>query len=241
MAMSVRCFFLVLTLICLLGACKADKPVQVKKPQPTVIMKPKHALLTAEQRDELDFPEELIAKMELDAGVEAEPFFVTVLMHTENLKGEKGFESRKLAGFSVRTGKADEIIKSSRSWLRPRGYLIFKSQKGYGRLQDVVTVIRGRSSYDILKIQGTEAQNYNIDTKSIITWLKDRQREGTFTVTGAGIDWVEARFIDPPQDMSTFAKHVAAFAPDVLGRDLRTVEKLAERMERDNGFFLVWD
>ncbi|HUI46659.1 MAG TPA: DUF4253 domain-containing protein [Nitrospirota bacterium] len=241
MVISIRCFLLGVPLFFLLGACKAEKPVEIKKPRPTVIVKPKHALLTAEQRAELAFPEELIAKIELGAAAEAEPFFVTVLMHTENLKGEKGFESRKLAGLSVHTGKADELIDSNRSWLRKRGFLIFKSQKGYGRLQDVVTIVRGNNSYDILKIQGTEAPYRQLDTKSIISWLKARQHEVSFVITGAGTDWIEARFIKPPRNMPAFAEHVAAFASDVLGQDPPDVEKLAKRMYRDNGFYMGWD
>jgi|GEM_PF-2430348 len=242
MAMSIRCLFLCFSLLFLLGAaCRSEKTVEIKKPLPTVIAKPRHALLTAEQRSELAFPEKLIAKIELDAGAEAEPFFVTVLMHTENLKGEKGFESKKLAGLSVRTGKADELIDSNRSWLRKQGFLIFKSQKGYGRLQDVVAVVRGNNSYDILKIQGTEAPYCQLDTKSIISWLKARQQEGSFVVTGAGTDWIEARFIKPPRNMRAFAAHVAAFASDVLGQEPPNVEKLAERMNLDNGFYIGWD
>ena len=81
-----------------------------KKPSPTVIIKPKHPVLSAEQRAELGFPEDMIAKIELSAGAEAEPFFTTVFVPSENLKGEKGFEKQKLAGFSVRTKKADDLI-----------------------------------------------------------------------------------------------------------------------------------
>jgi len=242
MVMSIRRLFLSFSLIFFLGAsCRSEKTVEIKKPPPTVIAKPKLALLTAEQRSELAFPEELIAKIELDAGAEAEPFFVTVLMHTENLKGEKGFEIKKLAGLSVHTRKADELIDSNRSWLRKRGFLIFKSQRGYGRLQDVVAVARGNNSYDILKVQGTEAPYCKLDTKSIISRLKARQQEGSFVVTGAGTDWIETRFIKPPRNMRAFAAQVAAFASDVLGQEPSDVKKLAERMNQDNGFYMDWD
>jgi hypothetical protein len=241
MVTSIRCLVLGLSLLFLLGACKAEKPVETKKLRSTVVVKPRHSLLTPEQRSELAFPEDLIAKIELDAGAEAEPFFATVLMSTENLKGEKEFESKKLAGFSVHTGKANELIDSNRAWLRARGFLMFKSHKGYGRLQDVITVVKGNNSYDILKIQMTEAQYCKLDTKSIISWLKVRQHEGSFVVTGAGTDWIEAHFIKPPRNMSAFAAHVAAFASDVLDQEPQNIEKLAQRMSQDNGFYLSWD
>jgi hypothetical protein len=164
-----------------------------------------------------------------------------VLLRAENLKGEKGFESRKLAGFSVRTKKADEIIGSFRAKSRAQGYLVFKSQKSYGTLPEIVTIVKGNNSYDILKIQGTEGASYRLDTKTIIVWLRERQKEGTFVITGAGPDWIEARFIKPPKNMKAFAKKASVFAPDVLLHGPRSVEKLAEQMRKSNGFALVWD
>jgi hypothetical protein len=228
--------------ISLIAACSAEKPVEPpKKTEPAKIVKPRREVLTPEQRRELGFPPDLIAKVELDAGSEAEPFFVTVIVRSENLKGEKGFEKEKLAGFSVRTKKADDLIRSFRAGLRNRGYLVFRSRKNYGDLPDVVTVIKGNNSYDILTIQRTEAPNYRLDTKAIISWLKKRQQEGTFVVTGAGPDWLEARFIKPPKNMTAFARKVAGFAPDVMLHGARTVDKLAAKMKRMNGFDLAWD
>jgi uncharacterized protein DUF4253 len=241
MAMTGRYLLASIALLSLVCSCKAQKPVERKRQGPVAVVKQKHAVLSPAQRAELRFPPDLIAKLELAAGTEAEPFFVTVVMHSENLKGEQAFESRKLAGFSVRTKNGDELIDSYRAGLRVQGYLIFKSHKGYGSLADIVTVIKGNNSYDILKVQGTEAQSYQLDTNAIIAWLKARQKEGTFVITGAGTDWLEARFIKPPLDMEPFAEKISAFAPDVLEHGPRTSEKQAERMRISNGFFLVWD
>ena len=226
----------------LISACSAGKPVEPpRKPSPAVIVKTTRPVLTKEQRRELGFPGDVITKVELAAGSEAEPFVVSVVVPSENLKGEKGFEKEKLAGFSVRTKKADDLIASFRAGLRVRGYLIFRSHNSYGDLPDIVTVVKGNNSYDILKIQGTEALNYQLDTKAIIAWLKDKQRLGTFMITGVGSDWLEARFIKPPKNMLSFARKVVAFAPDVMAHGPRSVEKLAEKMKRTNGFYLEWD
>ncbi|HSQ78176.1 MAG TPA: DUF4253 domain-containing protein [Nitrospirota bacterium] len=231
-----------LIIISLVAACTAEKPVvPPRKPEPAKIVKPRREVLTPEQRKELGFPADLIAKVESAAGTDAEPFFVSVVVPSENLKGEKGFEKEKLAGFNVRTKEAEELITSFRAGLRVKGYLIFRSHKSYGDLPDVVTVVKGNNSYDILKIQGTEAPNYRLDTKAIIAWLKNRQKEGTFSVTGAGSDWVEARFIKAPANMRAFAKKVLAFAPDVMAHGPRTAEKLAEKMKKTNSFYLEWD
>jgi hypothetical protein len=236
--------YLVLSFICIsfISACSAEKPVEPpKKPEPLVIVKPKHPVLTPEQRTELGFPSDMIAQLEQASGSEAEPFFVTVVVPSENLKGEKGFEKEKLAGFSVRTKKTDDLVTSFRAGLRVKGYLIFRSHKSYGSLPDIITIVRGNNSYDILKVQGTEAPNYRLDTKAIITWLKSQQQQGTFVITGAGADWLEARFIKPPKDMRAFAKNVYVFAPDVMAHGPGTVEKLAEKMKKTNSFYLEWD
>ncbi len=241
MVIPIRYLLLGLALVVLFSGCKAEQPVVQNKPAPAVIVRPKHPVLSAEQRKELGFPASLIAKVELAAGAEAEPFFKTIFTHSENLKGDKGFESEKLAGFSVHTKRSDDVIDSLRASLRAQGYLIFKTHRGYGQLPDILTVVKGNNSYDLIKIQATEAQNYHLDTKAIIAWLKAQQKLGTFVVIGAGPDWVEARFIKPPQNMLSFAKNVNALAPDVMVHGPRTVKKLAERMKKMNGFYLVWD
>ncbi len=242
MATAVRLFSIFAILILTFGACRSEKPVEQKKPAPVVVVKPKYAVLTEEDRRTLGFPPDIIAAAELAAGAEAEPFFATVLFRTENLKGDQGIESKKLAGFSVRARNSDDLMDSCRASLRARGYLIFKSQKGYGSLPDIVTIIKGNNSYDVLKIQGTEAPNYNLDTKAIIAWLKARQHdEGSFVVSGAGPDWLETRFVKQPKDLLPLARKIAAFAPDILTKGPETAEQLVERMQRNNGFYLVWD
>lgn len=241
MAISIRYLLPGLVFIFLCSGCKAEKPVELKKPAPAVVVRPKHPVLSAEQRKELRFPAALISKVELASGAEAEPFFMTVFSRSENLKGDKGFENKKLAGFSVHTKRSDDVINALRASLRVQGYLIFKTHRGYGQLPDVLTVVKGNNSYDLLKIQSTEGQNYHLDTKAIIDWLKEQQKLGTFVVIGAGSDWVEAKFIKPPENMLSFAKKVNAFAPDVTVHGPQTVEKLAEKMKRMNGFYLVWD
>ena len=239
--MAGRYSLLVFLLVSILFACKAEKPVKPKKPVSMVIIKPKRAVLTGEQRKELGFPADVISQVELAAGAEAEPFFVTEVVHSANMKGEEGFERARLAGFSVHTKQPDEIISSYRASLRAKGYLLFRSQRSYGKLNDIVTVVKGNATYDILKLQRTEAPNYHLDTKDIVGWLKERQKDASFVVTGAGPDWLETQFIRPPENSAVFAKKIIDFAPDVLEHDQQTVEKVVERMNQMKGFFLVWD
>lgn len=239
--MAGRHSLLALLLISVLFACNAEKPVASRKPAPVVLIKHKRPVLTPEQRTELGFPADVISQVELASGAEAEPFFVIDIMPSANMKGEKEFERERLAGFSLHTKQPDDLIASHRSLLRAKGYLIFRSQRSYGRLNDIVTVVKGTSTYDLLKMQRTEAPHYHLDTRAIIDWLKSRQKEASFVVIGAGPDWLETQFIRPPGNMTAFAKKTIAFAPDVLGRDQRTAYDVAERMRQENGFLLVWD
>ena len=238
-------YFLLTVLIIAIGLTSCNRheqaPEPVRKQGPLVLLKPKPKVLTAEQRATLGFPEDLIHQVETAAEAVAEPFFEQVMMKSANLKGDVMITTGKLSGFSVRTGGADAVIASLSPSVRARGFLIFRSGQNFGSVPDVVTVVRGNSSYDILTIQQTESAHYHLDTKGIIKWLRNQQREGSFVITGAGADWVEARFIKPPRDMRTFARNVAAFAPDVLREDHRTVDRLAAWMEETNGFRLVWD
>lgn len=240
---SILSALLFLLPVLLVAGCKTEKPVKQKssKPGPSELIRSKHPVLTSEERAELLFPEDIVTKVALSADAEPEPFFVTYLVPSQNLKGDRGIERRKLAGFSVRTQNADELIASYRPGLRVRGYLIFKSYRGYGSLPDIVTVVKGNSSYDLLKIMATESVTYRLNTKAIIAWLKARQKSGSFFITGAGPDWIEAQFVRRPANMRAFAGKIFAFAPDVRRHGPKTPGALAESMKKTNGFYLVWD
>jgi len=233
---------LVLALL-MTGACsKEERPPETgKKPSPTVILKPKPKVMTAEQKKELGFPPDIITQVETAASAQSEPFFDEVMIRSSNLKGDVMIATARLSGFSVRSAKTDQIINDLSSTFRKRGFLIFRSQQNFGSVPDVVTVVKGNNSYDILLIQRTEAPRHHLDTKKIIKWLKEQQKLSSFVITGAGSDWLEARFIKQPKNMKAFARKVAAFSPDVLAENKGTIEKLIETMERTNGFSLWWD
>jgi hypothetical protein len=240
--MVISRYGLVLAVLSLLTfGCKEEKPPEPKKVQPPVVFSQKHPVLTTDQRAELNFPADVLSEVELAAGAEAEPFFETVVVPAENLKGETSVERERLAGFSVRTKRAVETVDALSGKLRARGFLIFRSRRNYGNVPDRVTVVKGNNSYDILKRQKTESINFHLDTKAIIAWLKEQQMLGSFVIVGAGPDWVEARFIKQPENMLAFAKKIYAFAPDTVSVEAGTLEKLAKKMTRTNRFYLVWD
>lgn len=231
-----------LVLLAVVSCSKEEKPsVTGKKAAPMVILRPKPKVMTAEQRTELGFPPDIIAQVEAAGSAQAEPFFDEVMIRSSNLKGDVMIATARLSGFSVRSAITDQIIMDLSPSFRKKGLLIFRSQQNFGNVPDVVTVVRGNNSYDILLIQRTEAPRHHLDTKKIIKWLKEQQKPASFVITGAGPDWLEARFITPPKNMKAFARKVAAFSPDVLAENKGSLEKLVDTMERTNGFSLWWD
>jgi len=241
--MADKSLFLACLLLVAALSCSQQEAANApdKNAAPLVLLKPKPKIMTAAQRAELGFPPDIIAQVEAAGGAPAEPFFEDVMIRSSNLKGDVMIATARLSGFSVHTPKADEVISSLSPAFRSQGFLVFRSQQNYGNVPDVVTVIRGKSTYDILLVQKTEAPRHNLDTKAIIKWLKGQQRTGTFVITGAGADWLEARFIVPPKNMNAFARSVGSFAPEVLAENKGTIEKLADTMKHSNGFSLWWD
>jgi len=238
--------FLTAGLLTLLFACSSQDSVkgageQTRQPPPVALKKPKPGLLTPEQRVELGFPEDIIVQVEAAADSSAEPFFEEVMIKSENLKGDVRIAHNHLRGFSVRTSRSEEVQRELAPTLRKRGFFIFRSEQNVGKVPDRLSVIKGGSSYDILLVQRTEATNYHLDTKAIIAWLKEQQKTASFVVTGAGGEWMEAKFITRPKNMKAFARKVSAFAPDVLTENTPTIEKLAERFTKNDGFSLWWD
>jgi hypothetical protein len=222
-------------------ACASEKAEEPRKASPVVVFKSRPQALNQEQRNELSFPPELIVQVEAASGGAAEPFFETIWSPSKNLKGDIMLGGERLAGFSVHTTRAETVISDFSDTLRKQGFLIFMSEQNFGSVPDAVTVIKGTNQYDILTMQKTEGTNYKLTTAAIVKWLKARQKRHPFVITGAGPDWVEARFIKPPKDMNAFAREIHAFAPDVVSQGEKSVSKLAQQMKQSNSFYLWWD
>jgi len=68
-------------------SCSKEEKALVtgKKAAPTVILRPKPKVMTAEQRAELGFSPDIIAQVEAAGSAQAEPFFVEVVIRCSNL------------------------------------------------------------------------------------------------------------------------------------------------------------
>ncbi len=130
----------------------------------------------------------------------------------------------------------DELGKSV-----PAGFVVLRTEQGFGREPDRIAVVRARSGYDVLIMLGTNGWNLGIGPWQVAQWLRSWDQRVGLTVIGAGLDWTEARIAHPPADMLPFARAVYQFSPDVVDQGTGSVEELAKEMRRSGTVYLWWD
>jgi hypothetical protein len=143
--------------------------------------------------------------------------------------------------FEVGKGKSGPIVEKFRKRLKGKGYLIFASEDNFSMKNDKVAVLRATDQFEILMTMQTDGANYDLDNAMIIEKLKAWNENAPFEIVGAGLDWLEARFVERPRDMLAFAQEVYAFCPDVVDQGTQTVEALASEMKKTNTLYLWWD
>jgi hypothetical protein len=82
--------------------------------------------------------------------------------------------------------------------------------------QALIAFFPGESFERLLLVRGTNGANYDIFTQDILEQLEYWREKSTFSVLGAGYDWVELKFDKLPDDVETFAQEVYDFCPDIL-------------------------
>ena len=131
-----------------------------------------------------------------------------------------------------------DFVSKNKSKFQERNYNLFIFDSGES---NYLAVIKGKSYTEILKWRQTNGINYDIDTDSIISKLKEWKSKFDFILLGVGMDWLQIQFISHTFDFDEFAKEVYEFCPDIVDQGVGDVEKLASEMKRMNGVFLWWD
>lgn len=174
------------------------------------------------------------------------------------VKKETGKELKQLNGYNLETdekvpvkgmsfkvpqNKAIRLIYSLRTKLTSMGYLAFLTERNFGidRQEDEVGILKTTDEYEILRVQHTNGYNYDIEPEKIVSKLKEWDNRYQIEIIGAGLDWFEARFLKTPDNMTSFAKEVYEFCPDVVDQGSETVAKLAEEMSREKTIYCWWD
>ncbi|MFC5467271.1 DUF4253 domain-containing protein [Cohnella suwonensis] len=153
-------------------------------------------------------------------------------------KGEKDVDG---ISFSTSNEQAEKIIIELKSKLNPLGCLVFISEQENNRSK--IGAIKGNDQFDILKIQQTNGDNYDIGNEDVIDTLKKWNSRYPFDIIGADFDWVEANFKVLPSDkeIKSFAKEIYDFCPDVVEQGAGDIESLIEEIKNSKKLYLWWD
>lgn len=146
-------------------------------------------------------------------------------------------------GIQIKTDseKSFELVERFYEPFKSNGYFIFLADENFGYEPDIVAVIRSNDQFEILKIRGTGAWNYDHDTRWVIELAKNIHSRYPFEIVAADHESFEARFLQPPTDWLAFAKELYEVCPDIVTQGAGSLEGLADEMKNANGFYLWWD
>lgn len=135
--------------------------------------------------------------------------------------------------------QAEELVLELQSKLKPLECLVFFSDHEHCK----VGLLKGNDQFEILKIQQTNGNNYDIGNKEVIAKLKKWNSRFPFDIIGAGFDWVEANFKVLPSDkeIKSFAKEIYDFCPDVVEQGAGDIKSLIEEIKNSRKLYLWWD
>jgi hypothetical protein len=143
-------------------------------------------------------------------------------------------------GFGVSAGDLAATSVSLRARLGP-GFIVFRSEQGFGRHPDSVGIIASADPLDILRIRATNGTNYDIFNDSIIALVRHWHDALGFRLDGAGFDWLEGSFPSGNPNFDSLAVVVNAVCPDVVTQGTETVDALASEMRKSGTLYCWWD
>lgn len=150
-------------------------------------------------------------------------------------------KSVEVAGIcvAVKPEEADQLVLTLREELEPINYLAFICDSD----REKIGIIPGSEQFDILKLQQTNGDNYDISNERVISKLKEWNRSYPFIIIGADYDWVEANFEVFPEgdDLKAFAKKIYKFCPDIVEQGSGSINGLIEEMRETRKLYLWWD
>ncbi|MBT2682877.1 DUF4253 domain-containing protein [Bacillus sp. ISL-37] len=139
----------------------------------------------------------------------------------------------------VKQEEAEPLVLKLREELKSIDYLVFICDSE----REKISIIPGTDKFDILRIQQTNGNNYDISNERVISKLKEWYRRYPFIIIGADYDWVEANFEVFPEGkaLKAFAKEIYKFCPDLVEQGSGSINGLIEEMEETRKLYLWWD
>ncbi len=105
---------------------------------------------------------------------------------------------------------------------------------------DIIALLPTTDPYEVIQAVGTDGVNFDVDNAEVIAWLRGMEEQNPFTLTGAGLDFLEGYFVTPPDNAPALAKRMYEFCPDIVDQGTGTVEALADELAKGKLYFW-WD
>jgi hypothetical protein len=141
--------------------------------------------------------------------------------------------------------RIDGLLAAAQPKFLARGFVLFHTQEfsGVHGEPEALAIFPSRDPIDAVLKVNTNGDNYGIGTPEVAAWLREVNREHPFTITSAGFDYVEGRFVRPltEAEARALAVRVARFCPDVVSQGTGSVAALAREMRRKRGLYCWWD
>ncbi|MBT2680115.1 DUF4253 domain-containing protein [Bacillus sp. ISL-35] len=139
----------------------------------------------------------------------------------------------------VKQDQAEHLVLKMREEMQELGFLPFICDSEHNK----VCITQVSDQFDIIKIQQTNGDNYDITSEMVISKLKEWHHRYPFTIIGADFDWVEATFqvIPESKKLRSFATEMYKFCPDIVEQGAGSINGLMEELEESNKLFLWWD
>ncbi|MBU1538104.1 DUF4253 domain-containing protein, partial [Myxococcota bacterium] len=144
--------------------------------------------------------------------------------------------------FNVDCAVAYEHLLALQTELSPKGYQPFISSKeGNPCSKVVLTILKAKEPYDVLRFQETNGTNSGIQTSDVIKKVKKWNKEYGAVVTSVNSTSLELHFNKIPTDLISFSKELNTFCPDMGEFCLDTPKDLKEHFMSTKYLYIWWD
>lgn len=139
----------------------------------------------------------------------------------------------------VKQDQAENLVLKMREEMQVLGFLPFICDTEHNK----VCISQVSDQFDIIEIQQTNGDNYDISNEKVISKLKEWHLKYPFTIIGADFDWVEATFqvIPDGKNLRSFATEMYKFCPDIVEQGAGSINGLMEELKVSEKLFLWWD
>jgi hypothetical protein len=118
----------------------------------------------------------------------------------------------------------------------------FRIEKNYGQggKPDKLAVISVMNQFDLISVLQTRGKDDKVSTASIVQALKAINNNAKIQITGAGIDFVEFKIMDEPQNWTQLARDCAAIAPKIVSMGTGNIKELENELRKYKKGILFW-